>query len=132
SMKACGYARCEPGPRAVVAVVSRLGTPYCTMKAFVTLLLCSSILAAKAEDEIQIVRHGTNVTERPSAALVTNVVELVRSCLFPNYFPVKAATWQEFEHSDSFILVTFAAPGRPKIKIRDYHWAESKEEIVDQ
>jgi hypothetical protein len=109
------------------------------MKAFVTLLLCSSTLATKAEAQIQIVRHGTNVTERPSAALVTNLVELVRSCLYPNYFPVEAATWQKFERSDSFVLVTFATPSTVKLQIVDGDWEnrkfkikESKKEVIDQ
>lgn len=109
------------------------------MKALVILLFCSSILAAKGQDQIQIVRYGTNVTERPSAALITNIVELVRSCLIPNYFPVEAATWQKFQHSDSFVLVTFAAPSTVKVKIVDGDWEnrkfiikESKDVVMDQ
>jgi hypothetical protein len=111
----------------------------CTLKTFVTLLLWSSILAARSEDQVQIVRHGTNVNERPSPALVTNAVALVRSCLSPNYFPIKAETWQEFERSDSFVLVTFASPSTVTVKITDGYWMQGKfkfrftrDEIMDQ
>ena len=81
------------------------------MKTFITILSCSIVLTTKADDQIQIVRHGTNVTERPSAALATNVINYLQSCsINSTAYAVKANTWQNLEHSDSFVLLRFAAP----------------------
>lgn len=88
------------------------------MKTFITVLFCSIVLTAKADDQIQIVRHGRNVTERPSAALATNVINYLQSCsINSTAYAVKANTWQDFEHSDSFVLLTFATPKKLKVML---------------
>lgn len=110
------------------------------MKALITLLFCSVILAAKADDQIQIVRYGTNVTERPGPVLLTNIIALTRSCLLPNYFPVPAETWRNTQQqSDSFIQVTFASPSKVTVRIEDivlengkFKVKQSSDEIIDQ
>ena len=88
------------------------------MKTIVTLLLGGIVFAAKAGDQIQIVRHGTNVTEQPGVALATNIVEFLRSGTYASTsYAVKAETWRDFERSDSFVLLTFANPRKLKVPI---------------
>jgi hypothetical protein len=90
------------------------------MKTFVALLLCSIVLTAKADDQIQMARHGTNVTERPSAAFATNVIKLLQSCsVYSTAYAVKAETWRDFEHSDSFVHVMFSAPRKLSVETSD-------------
>jgi hypothetical protein len=90
------------------------------MKTFVALLLCSIVLTAEADDQIQIVRHGTNVTERPSAAFATNVIKLLQSCsVYSTAYAGKAETWRDLEHSDSFVHVTFFAPRKLSVEASD-------------
>jgi Tfp pilus assembly protein PilV len=74
------------------------------MKTFIAVFLCGIFLTAKADDQIRTVRHGTNITERPSAALATNVIELFQSAGYNSTdYAVKADTWREREQSDSFM-----------------------------
>jgi hypothetical protein len=81
------------------------------MKTFIAVFLCGIFLTAKADDQIRTVRHGTNITERPSAALATNVIELFQSAGYNSTdYAVKADTWREREQSDSFIVLTLSPP----------------------
>ena len=77
-------------------------------------LLIATTVGGNAEDNsvrIQMVRHGTNVTERPSASLTTNVIRLLQSCsVYSTAYAVKSGTWQDLLGSDSFIHLSFAAP----------------------
>ena len=64
------------------------------MKTFATVLLYSIVLAAVADDQIRLVRHGKDVTERPSAVFTTNIIELLQSCSFySTAYAVQAETW---------------------------------------
>ena len=69
---------------------------------------------------VPIVRHGTNLTERPSAAIATNVIKLLQSCsVCSTAYAVKAETWRDFEHSDSFVHVRFSAPRKLSVEVSD-------------
>jgi hypothetical protein len=87
------------------------------MKIRFTLLFYSMVLSVTAEDQIRMVRHGTNVTEEASAFLTTNVVKMLRSCCYPSStaYAVKADTWQNLERSDSYVLLLFAPPKKLKV-----------------
>jgi hypothetical protein len=81
------------------------------MKTIISVFLCGVFLTAKADDQIRMVRHGTNITERPSAALATNVIEYFLSAGFNSTtYAVKADTWREREQSDSFVELTLSPP----------------------
>jgi hypothetical protein len=114
----CNFGRGGP-PLPLTFFVGRDET-YRTMKTSVTVLLCSIILAAAAEDQVRLVQHGTNVTDLPSVVLTTNVIKLLQSSRYPSTsYAVKAETWQNLEHSDSFILLTFASPRILKVPLRE-------------
>src|SRR6185503_18149147 len=88
-----------------------------SMKTIIALSVCGIILTVKAEDQIRIVRHGTNVAERPSAVFTTNVIRLVESCGFDSTdhadssgHAVNDKTWPQREQSDSFVVLTFSPP----------------------
>jgi hypothetical protein len=105
------------------------------MKAFFIVLLCSIVLIANAEDQIRIVRNGTNVTERPSAALMTNVIAYLESCsYYSTPYAVKSNTWQELERSDSFVLLTFASPRKLQVMMTpgDLFPRYREEKAIDQ
>ena len=88
------------------------------MKTFATVLLSSIVLAAVADDQIRLVRHGKDVTERPSAGFTTNVIELLKSCsVYSTAYAVKAETWREMLHSDSFVSVTFTRPKKLTVMV---------------
>ena len=81
------------------------------MRTFITVLLFTTVFLAQSDDNIRIVRHGTNVTERPSSALATNIINYLQSCsINSTAYAIKAKTWQDLEHSDSYVLLTFAPP----------------------
>jgi hypothetical protein len=81
------------------------------MKTIIAAFLCGVFLTAKADDQIRMVRHGTNITERPSAALATNIIECFLSAQFDSTaYAVKADTWREREQSDSFVELTLSPP----------------------
>jgi len=80
------------------------------MKTFAAVLLYSVVFATVADDQIRLVRHGRDVTERPSAVFTTNVVKLLQSCsVYSTAYAVKAETWREMMHSNSFASVTFTS-----------------------
>ncbi len=88
------------------------------MQTFLIVLFCSLAASIPAEDQIRLVRYGTNVTEQPSPALTTNVIRMLQSCCYySTAYAVKATTWPELEYSDSFVLLTFATPKRLKVTI---------------
>ncbi|MEO8426829.1 MAG: hypothetical protein ABI651_06930 [Verrucomicrobiota bacterium] len=88
------------------------------MKTFTTVLLYNIVLAAVAGDQIRLVRHGKDVTERPSAVFTTNVVKLLQSfSVYSTAYAVKAETWREMIHSDSFASVTFTAPKKLTVMV---------------
>ena len=84
-------------------------------------LLIAMTVVGNAEDNsvrIQMVRHGKNVTERPSASLTTNVIRLLQSCsVSSTAYAVKAETWLELLRSSSFIHLTFAAPRKLEVML---------------
>jgi hypothetical protein len=84
-------------------------------------LLIATTLGGNAEDNIvgmQMVRHGTNVTERPSASLTTNVIRLLQSCsVSSTAYAVKSDTWGDLLRSDSFIHLSFAAPRKLEVML---------------
>jgi hypothetical protein len=87
------------------------------MRTIIALSVCGIILTVKAQDQIRIVRHGTNVTEQPSAVFTTNVIQLVESCGFDSTdhadstgSAVNGRTWGKREQSDSFVVLTFSPP----------------------
>lgn len=83
------------------------------MKTIITLLFCSFVLAANAGDQIQMVRIGTNVTERPSTALATNVIKVLQTCgTDSTAYAGNEKSWKDITHSDSFVLLTFGTPRR--------------------
>jgi hypothetical protein len=69
---------------------------------------------------VQIVRHGTNLTERPSAAFATNVIRLLQSCsVYSTACAVKADAWRDIEHSDSFVHVMFSESRKLSVEASD-------------
>lgn len=82
------------------------------MKTVITLLFCSFfVLAANADDQIQMVRNGTNVTERPSAALATNVISLLQNCSYNSTaYAGTEESWRANLRVDSFVLLSFSTP----------------------
>jgi hypothetical protein len=81
------------------------------MKTIIAVFLCGVFLTAKADGQIRMVRHGTNITERPSAALATNIIECFKSASFNSTtYAVKVDTWRELEQSDSFVELTLSPP----------------------
>ncbi len=81
------------------------------MKLAIAFLFCALASTASAVEEIQIVRHGTNVTERPRASFVTNVTALLESCgAYQTDYAVRFYLWQNIEKSQSFVRVTFPTP----------------------
>jgi hypothetical protein len=84
-------------------------------------LLIATTVGGNAEDSsvrIQMVRHGTNVTERPSASLTTNAIRLLQSCsVYSTAYAVKSGTWQDLLGSDSFIHLSFAAPRKLEVML---------------
>jgi hypothetical protein len=64
-----------------------------TMKTLAMAFLCSIVLAAAANAQVRLVRHGKDVTERPSAVFTTNVILLLQSCsVNSTSYAVKAET----------------------------------------
>jgi hypothetical protein len=91
---------------------------YRVMKIIIALLFCNFVVAANADDQIRLVRNGTNVTEQPSAALTTNIVKLLQSCSYNSTaYAGKAENWRDIEHFDSFVHLTFGAPQRLVVTI---------------
>jgi hypothetical protein len=83
------------------------------MKIILTLLFCSFMLATNADDRIQLVRNGTNVTEPPSDALTTNVIKLLQACSYNSTaYAGSDEFWRDIAHSDSFVHLTFGTPRR--------------------
>lgn len=84
-------------------------------------LVVATAVVCGAEDRsvrIQMVRHGTNVTERPSASLTTNVIKLLQSCsVSSTAYAVKPETWRDLLRSDSFIHVSFAAARKIEVML---------------
>jgi hypothetical protein len=84
-------------------------------------LLIAMTVGGNAEEDsvrIHMVRHGTNVTERPSASLSTNVIRLLESCSVSSAaYAVKAETWPDLLRSGSFIHLTFAAPRKLEVML---------------
>jgi hypothetical protein len=84
-------------------------------------LLIATAVGGNAEDNIvgiQMVRHGTNVTERPSSSLTTNVIKLLQSCsVSSTAYAVKAETWLDLLRSGSTIHLTFAAPRKLEVML---------------
>ena len=81
------------------------------MKTILGLGLCVMLFAVKAEDQIRIVRHGTNVTAQPSAVFTTNIIRLLESCGFNSTdYAVKAETWRQRERTDSVVVLTLSPP----------------------
>lgn len=104
------------------------------MRTFVTLLVWSAILITRADDGIRIVRHGTNVTATPGAALATNLISYLQSCCVNSTaYAVKTNTWQELERSDSFVLLTFTLPRRlAVITMSEENFPPWEESSIDQ
>jgi hypothetical protein len=89
------------------------------MKTFMTMLLWSTILTTKAEENIRIVRYGTNVTDTPSAGLTTNIINYLQSgCINSTVYAIKTNTWRDLERSDSFVLLTFSTPRKLVVMLR--------------
>jgi citrate synthase len=81
------------------------------MKTILALSLCGMLFAVKAEDQIRIVRHGTNVTAQPSTVFTTNIIRLLESCGFNSTdYAVEAETWRQRERADSVVVLTLSPP----------------------
>jgi hypothetical protein len=95
------------------------------MKLFIIILLCSVSIASAAEVQVQVVRHNRDVAAPTNATFLTNVIALLRRCSVEStVYAVKAGTWSEMLHSDSFVHVTFSTARKLRLMASDNQgWA---------
>jgi hypothetical protein len=103
------------------------------MRIFISALLCIVAIAAKAGDQIQLVRHGKNVIKSPSAMFASNVIDLLQSCsVNSTAYAVKPETWRDLEHSDSFVHLTFTQSRDLMVMIQTGGQRHRQEKAIDQ